>query len=45
MRASELIEDLKILIEERGDLEVVNDENEYVTIEFNDDDGPVFVIG
>lgn len=44
-KASELIEDLKTLIEERGDLEVVNEDNEGVMVEYNnDDEEEVFVI-
>lgn len=45
MKASELIADLRTLIQERGDLEVVNAEDESVMIVFNDTDGDaVFVI-
>jgi hypothetical protein len=45
VKASEFIEDLRILIQERGDLEVVMDDESSALIEYNDTDGdPVFVV-
>ena len=45
MKASELIADLRTLIQERGDLPVVMDDDSDAMIEYNDDnDEPVFVV-
>jgi hypothetical protein len=45
LRASELVDKLQDLIREHGDLEVVNDQDEEVDVEFNQDSAdPVFVI-
>lgn len=37
--AEDLVNELKKLIQTHGNLEVVNADNDYVTVEFNDDEG------
>jgi|KBSMisStandDraft_5_1062788.scaffolds.fasta_scaffold8096875_1 hypothetical protein len=47
MLASDLIEDLRELISRHGDLQVVDDQDHQVGVEFNDDDpdaDAVFVV-
>lgn len=44
MRASELREKLFALQREHGDLEVLNDENDEIDVEFSEDDPPAFVV-
>jgi hypothetical protein len=44
MKASDFIQDLRRLIDEHGDLDVVVDDDSAALVEFNDDDDPVFVV-
>lgn len=48
MLASEFIREMRRMIEDHGDREVVNEESDYVTIEFDSGDAgnePAFVVG
>ncbi len=44
MKISETIEDLKRLMAERGDLELVNADGESLSMEFNDDDDEEVIV-